>query len=370
VSTALDESLLGSEQRLAAADRTDLLRATATAGAQVRQSLALSEEAGVPAALAGLRPRAVLLAADPVVDDVAVLVAALAARPEAAAPVIRVDGPALPMWAGAMDVLLVAGSAGTPTATAGPALVEAAARRGMTVLGAGPDGSVLHEACGRNRQPYVSLPTGRHPRADFWAPLVPLLLAAGELGLIPQPAMELRRCADLLDALAERVRPGSETYGNPAKSLALDLAESVPVLIGTTAAGGAAAYRAAGQLAATGRDAAWGTLPVAEHRLGGLLAGDLTGSGDDLFRDRVDDVVPARPRLVLIRAGDEPDHVRAQADELVAGCGPAGVPVTEVVAEEAAGPVGRFASVTGLLDFTAAYVGIASGTPEDHERDR
>lgn len=369
MSTALDESVLGSERRLAAADRTDLLRALATAGAQIRESMALAAEADVPAALAGLRPRAVLVAADPVTDDVAVLLTALAGRPEAVAPVLRVDGPELPTWAGAVDVLLVAGSAAGATATAGPALAEAAARRGMTVLGTGPDGSVLHEACGRNRMPFVPLPAGRHPRADFWAPLVPLLLAAGELGLVPEPGMELRRCADLLDALAERVRPGSETYGNPAKSLALDLAESVPVLIGTTAAGGAAASRVAGQLAATGRDAAWGTLPVAAHRLGGLLAGDPTGRGDDLFRDRVEDVAPARPRLVLIRAGEEPDQVRAQVDELVAVCGRNGVPVTEVVAEEAAGPIGRFASVSGLLDFTAAYVGIASGTPVD-ERDR
>src|SRR5829696_3222522 len=235
----------------------------------------------------------------------------------------------------------------------------------MTVLGAGPDGSVLHEACGRNRLPYVPLSAGRHPRADFWAPLVPLLLAAGELGLIPEPSMELRRCADLLDALAERARPGSETYGNPAKSLALDLAESVPVLVGTTSVGGAAARRTAGQLAAAGRAAPWGTLPAAAHRLGGLLAGDPGGGGDDLFRDRVDDVAPARPRLVLVRAAEEPDRARAQVDELAAHCGRRGVPVTEVVAEDAAGPIGRLASVVALLDFTAAYVGIASGTNLD-----
>ncbi|CAA9283358.1 MAG: hypothetical protein AVDCRST_MAG41-3770 [uncultured Corynebacteriales bacterium] len=369
MSSTLDEALLDSEQRLVAADRTDLLRSLATAGPQIRESMALSAESDVPGSLAGLRPRAVLVAADPVTADVAAVLAALADRPEASAPVVLVDGPALPVWAGAVDVLLVAGSAADPTATAGPALVEAAARRGMSVLGTGPDGSVLHEACGRNRLPYVPLPAARHPRADFWAPLVPLLLAAGELGLIPEPAMELRRCADLLDALAERAGPGAETYGNPAKSLALDLAESVPVLVGTTPVGGAAACRTSGQLAAAGRAAPWGALPGAPHQLGGLLAGDPGGDGDDLFRDRVDDFAPARPRLVLLRAAEESDRVRAQVDELVAHCGRRGVPVTEVVAEDAAGPIGRLASVVALLDFTAAYVGIASGTTID-EGDR
>ena len=56
---------------------------------------------------------------------------------------------------------------------------------------------------------------------------------------------------------------------------------------------------------------------------------------------------------------------RAQVDELVADCGRRGVPVTEVVAEDADGPIGRLASVLALLDFTAAYVGIAGPDGED-----
>jgi hypothetical protein len=354
----LDESVLDSESRLAEYDRAGLLRSVATAGAQVRESLALTAEADLTAALAGLRPRAVLVAADPDADDVAATLLALTDRPDTAAPVLRHDGPALPVWAGAADLLLVVSA--SPAATAPAALVEAAARRGLTVLGAGPADSLLHEACGRNRAAHVPLPAGRHPRADLWAPLVPLLLAAGELGLLPAPAMELRRCADLLDALAERCRPGAETYGNPAKLLALDLAESLPVLVGSTPSGGAAARRLAGGLAATGRAAVWGALPVAPQRLAGLLTA-ATAPAADLFRDRVDEAATTRPRLVLIRAGEEPDVVRAQADELSADCGRRGVPVTEVVADEAAGAVGRIASVIGLLDFTAAYVGLASG---------
>jgi glucose/mannose-6-phosphate isomerase len=362
VTSPLDEDVLGSEDGLARADRAGLLRSVATAGAQIRESMTLSAEAEVPSTLTGLRPRAVLVAADPEAEDVAVTLAALADRPEAAAPVVRHDGPLLPVWAGPVDVLLAV--AGSPTATGVPALVEAAARRGLTVLGVGPADSLLHEACGRNRAAYVPLPAGRHPQAHLWGPLVPLLLAAGELGLVPAPEMELRRCADLLDALAERCRPGSDTYGNPAKSLALDLAESVPILVGTTPAGGAAARRLSGLLAAAGRPAPYGTLPGAPHRLSGLLAGGTGDGTEDLFRDRVEESASARPRLVLLRLGDEPDQVRAQVDELSADCGRRGVPITEVVADDtgqAGGPVGRFASVAGLLDFTAAYVGLASG---------
>lgn len=359
----MDESVLDSADRLAERDRDGSLRALATAGAQVRESLALTGETDVAARLGGVRPRAVLLAADPDADDVAALLAALAGGPEATAPVVRHDGPALPLWTGATDALLAVTQ--SPTAAAVPALVEAAARRGLTVLGVGTDSSTLHEACGRNRLPFVALPPGRLPRAALWGLLAPLLVAAGELGLLPRTGEDLARTADLLDALAERVGPAAETYGNPAKSLALDLAESQPVLIGTSAAAGAAARRLAGQLAGAGRPVPWGTLPAAAVRLGGLLAGSGDGS-DDLFRDRVEEPAPTRSRLVLVRGGGEPEHMRALADQLVADCGRRGVAVSEVSADESAGPVGRLGSLTGLLDFTAAYVGIA-GTPSDQE---
>ncbi|HEY6747435.1 MAG TPA: SIS domain-containing protein [Mycobacteriales bacterium] len=366
MSAPLDESLLDDETRLAEADRSGMLRAVATAGAQVRESLALAAEAELTAALAGVRPRAVLVAVDPDADDVAEAVSALSDRPDSVAPVVRQDGPALPVWAGPVDVLLTASA--SPIATAPPSLVEAAARHGLTVVGTSPADSLLHEACGRNRAAFVPLPAGRHPRANLWAPLVPLLLAAGELGLMPATGVDLRGCADLLDTVAERCRPGSETYGNPAKLLALDLAESLPVVIGSTPAGGAVARRLAGNLASAGRLAVWGTLPVAPSRLAGLLAAPVGVTVDhDLFRDRVDEDTPARPRLVLVRAGEEADHVRGQVDELVAGCGRSGVPVTEVMAEDAVGPIGRLASVLALLDFTAAYVGIASGSSDQED---
>ena len=364
MSTALDESVLASADRLAAADREDLLRALATAGAQIRESLALTGEADVAGQLGGVRPRAVLLVADPDADDAAAVLAALASGPEAAAPVVRHDSPVLPVWAGAADAVLAVSH--SPAVAAVPAVVEAAARRGLTVLGVGVDDSVLHEACGRNRAPFVALPAGRHSRAALWGQLAPLLVAAGELGLLPRTGEDLASTADLLDDLAERLRPATDTFGNPAKSLALDLAESLPVIVGTSSAAGAAARRLAGQLAAVGRAAVWGTLPVAPTRLGGLLAGSDTAY-DDLFRDRVEEPDPVRPRLVLIRDGGEADDMHALADELTADCGRRGVAVSEMAADEGAGPVGRLGSLIGLLDFTAAYVGLASGTASDQE---
>ncbi|HYT11106.1 MAG TPA: SIS domain-containing protein [Mycobacteriales bacterium] len=355
---ALDESVLESADRLAEADREGLLRAVATAGAQLRESLTLTAEADLPGHLADLRPRAVLLAADPPAEDAAFALAALAAGPGAAAPVVRLDGPALPVWAGATDTLLAVTHSSTGRAVA--VLADAAARRGLTVLGAGAVDSPLQEACGRNRAPYVGLPPGRHPRAAFWGLLAPLLVAAGELGLLTDTEEDLADVADLLDALAERSRPTGETFGNPAKSLALDVGESLPVAWGTSAPTGAATRRLAGQLAGiAGHPALWGTLPGAVYRLGGVLAGGVPGA-DDIFRDRVEEAGTIGPRLLLVRDADEAVDVRRLVEQLVADAIRRGVPVTELAADETAGPVGRLASLVGLLDFTAVYVGLAS----------
>ncbi|HEX6754933.1 MAG TPA: SIS domain-containing protein [Mycobacteriales bacterium] len=364
MAAALDESVLDDPDRLAAADPDGLLRSVATAGAQVREARTLTAEADVVAELTGVRARCVLVATDPGTDDVAAALIALTCGPEAAAPVLRCESPALPVWAGAADALLAATVSAGPTAAA--ALAESAGRRGLTLLGAGPDASPLHEACGRSRAPFVPLPGARHPAGAFWGLFTPLLVAAGALGLLVPPAADptaLEATADLLDGLAERVGPARETYGNPAKSLALELDGSLPVLWGTSPLAGAVARRAAGRLAAAGRPALWGTLPTAASRLGGVLT---AGGGDpgDFFRDRVDEPEAGRPRLVLLRDADEAVAIRRQVDRLRAAASAAGVPVTELSADDGdgtAGPAGRYASLAALLDFAAAYLGLASG---------
>jgi hypothetical protein len=364
MSDALDESLLDDPDRLVAADPDGLLRSAATAGAQVREARTLTAEAEVVGQLTGLRARCVLVATDPGADDVAAALISLASGPEAAGPVLRCAAPTLPVWAGATDVLFAATVSAGPSAAA--ALAEAAGRRGLTLLGAGPDGSPLHEACGRNRAPFVPLPTGRHLTGGFWGALTPLLVAAGALGLLESPAADpaaLEATADLLDALAERVGPARETYGNSGKSLALELDRALPVLWGTSAIAGAVARRVAGRLAAAGRPALWGTLPTAAHRLGGVLATAEPKPGD-FFRDRVDEPEVARPRLMLLRDADEAVAIRRQVDRLLATASRTGVPVTELAADDGdgtAGPIGRYASLAGLLDFAAAYLALASG---------
>jgi glucose/mannose-6-phosphate isomerase len=355
----LDESLLDAADRLGAADRDGLLRAVATAGAQVRQGRQLAEEAGIDGYLSGLKPRAVLFAGDAPAETVARAVAALAGGPATPAPIVLHREPVLPVWAGPLDLLIAASYLGGDERVL--AAVDGAIRRGVPVVAIGPSPSPLEEACLRGRAPFVPAPS-QPVRAGLWSLLAPTLFALGRSGVATVPDGDLPAAADVLDAIAHRCGPTNETFGNPAKALALELGAAVPVVWGTSPLAGVAAYRVVGQLAGNATvPAIWGILPTVAHHYGGVFDAPDATSTDDLFRDRVEEEAePRRPRLVLLRDLDESADVRLQADLLSEGLGRRGVPVTELVAEEG-GPVTRMASLIGLLDFATVYTGLALG---------
>jgi len=358
VNAVLDESVLDAVDRLVLADRGGLLRAVATAGAQVRQGRQLAEEAGIEAYLSGLKPRAVLFASDAPAETVARAVAALAGGPATPAPIVLHREPVLPVWAGPLDLLIATTYAGGDERVL--AAVEGAIRRGVPVVAVGPAPSPLEEAALRGRAPFVPVPA--YPvRAGLWSLLAPTLYALGRSGVAAIPEGDLPAAADLLDAIAQRCGPSNETFGNPAKSLALELGGALPVVWGTSPLAAVAAYRAVGQLAGNATvPAVWGVLPTAAHQVGGLFDAPDATSTDDLFRDRVEEAEPRRPRLVLLRDLDESADVRLQADLISAGLTLRGVPVTELMAEEG-GPVTRMASLIGLFDFATVYTGLALG---------
>jgi glucose/mannose-6-phosphate isomerase len=355
----LDESVLDSVDRLAAADRNGLLRVLATGGAQLRESIQLTDESGADAYLADLRPRAVLVCCDAPAEVAGRALAALADWPDSAAPVLPQSSASLPTWVGPADLLLVAACAGGDDRVL--AIAQAAGRRGVPLVGIGPAPSQLEEACLRARGPYVPIPGDRPARGALWGLLGPLLRLAGRLGLIPVQDGDLTAAGETLDAISARCRPTSETFVNPAKSLALTLGSALPVVWGASPLAGVAAYRLAGQLAGNATlPAVYGTLPTAARLFGGVFDGTDAVDAGDLFRDRVDDTEPRRPRLVLLRDIDEAADARAQLDVITATLGGRGVPISEVTAEEG-GPVTRLASLVGLLDFVTVYAGLALG---------
>ncbi len=200
--------------------------------------------------------------------------------------------------------------------------------------------------------------------------LTPVLLAADAMGLAHVPRETLERVADALDAVAEECRPSSESFVNPAKVMALALAETVPVVLGDGPLTGVAACRAASMLARTARvPATHGALPDAASQLVATLDGPFGGGrpvrsptgGGDIFADPFLDG-PAAPRLGLLALRDpeldprlgRPGRRRHRSAR------DAGAVVHEQEAR-AGEPIERLASLVGLTDFAATYLAIGLG---------
>ncbi len=241
----LDDSLLGDGAALLAADTGGVLRAAATAGAQVRSLAQAAVEADVHA-LAGTLPRAVVLLRRPGSSAWSAPVVAALVGTRCPVPVVVTEE--APSWIGALDVL-VAHTADPSDTVLADSIARAVHRGSEVVVSAPAEGLVAAAGAGRARllEPRVPVPPG----LDFPRALTAGLIAVAALGVLPtrMTTADLDRLADELDAEAERDHPSHEPFVNPAKALALRLADRVPLLWGTDPVAAAVAGHAASALA-------------------------------------------------------------------------------------------------------------------------
>ncbi|WP_143114830.1 SIS domain-containing protein [Austwickia chelonae] len=371
----IDEAALDDARRVAELDSRDTLRALATAGAQVREAMTLAVEAGVDRLAGQGRPRSVLVASlggSAVVGDILDLLA----EPGSPVPVtIRRNVP-LPGWVGPLDLVVAVSLSGRAP---GPLAVAAeAARRGAALVTVGAAESPLAAVCAQARGVHIDSGRGRiSSRTALWSMVTPVLMAADRLGIVEVSDALLQQVADRLDECAETCRPSSEAFVNPAKVLALQLAETVPVVLGEGDLGGVAAHRAASMLARTARlPATHGALPDAASQVVATFDGPFTaGGGDGVAFPRERDIFadpfldgPAQPQLGLLLLRDEPESIdtpevaarAALVDGVVATAEDAGVRVLTVSPEP--GPaLARLAGLMATTDFTSTYLAIGLG---------
>ncbi|MFC7221408.1 SIS domain-containing protein [Streptomyces polyrhachis] len=369
----LDEPLLDAPDALSRADSRGLLLATAGAGARVRTAARAAAEAGLDTLRPDGRPRSLLLAGPGAATYCAadVLGALLGGGCQATALEARgADADptslrwTLPGWAGPLDLLITATGYGREPGL--EALVEQAYRRGMSVVAVAPAGSPLTETVGATRG--MSLPmtdrTAAEPGAEpetaatLWAVLTPILALADRLGLLAAPPQALEEAADRLDSVAERCGPAVETYTNPAKTLATELAGALPLLWSTGPLADAAARHLAATLTAqAGHPALAAPLPYALQAHGPLLAGQQAEDPEDFFRDRVEESEPLLPRLVLLHDSEQDGNSPAPAARALALT--RGTPLSEI-AVTGGTALQRTAELIALGDFTAVYLTLAS----------
>jgi len=338
-SAVFDETRLSDPAALRSVDSA--LRAVAEWGATVR----LADSAAQPGltVLVGdpsTRPRAVLAAG----PDGRLLRTVL--EPVCPVPFVVWPHGGLPGWAGPLDLVVVLSTTDEGSVQEQSTVAEAV-RRGCELVVVCPDDSPLHGlADGRG-----TVLAARS--ADALAVSIPALRALHNLGLGPE--VSAQEVADALDRVAERCGPDSPVDANPAKELALAVADCLPVLWGGSPLASRAARRVAeGMRAATGVPAVAG----AADQLEPLLA---AAPERDLFADPFDDEAASPGTLppVLVILDDHaatPADAR-DADRLARTAQDRQVRVHRVVVDE--GPdIARFASLLALGRFAAVYLGL------------
>ncbi|GGS83515.1 SIS domain-containing protein [Streptomyces griseoviridis] len=373
----LDETLLDNPGGLTAADHRGLLRGAAESGARVRTAARLAAEAGVPRLQPDGRPRAVLIAGPgAAATHTADLLGTLAGpgspvtrlAPSGVAPAAGALRWDLPGWAGSVDLLLVATPDGTEPGLS--LLAEAAYRRGCTVVAVAPPGTPLSETVAGSHGLFLPMATASYDHEEplaasapgvLWALLTPLLALLDRVGLLTAPPEALEKVADRLDQVAERCGPAIATYSNPAKTLAAELADALPVVWTEGTSAGPAGRRFASALAElSGTPAVVAELPEALAAHSVLLAGPLAAGADpdDFFRDRVEEPSALHARVVLLR--DRPLGgltAAPAARDLALGHD---TPISELEPEEG-GELETLAELIAITDFTAVYLALASG---------
>ncbi|MDP2772549.1 MAG: SIS domain-containing protein [Nocardioides sp.] len=331
-----DESRLDDEVALGAADLR--LRTLAESGSRVRREAGDADEAIVEVVTRSqdqARPRAVIAAG----PDSRLLRAVL--EPWCPVPFVAWPGQALPGWAGSLDLVVVLAPDGGDTGTA--SAVAEAVRRGCQVVAACPPGSMVAEhAAGRWS---TILPT---TTSDQLATAVVMLTYLHQIGLGPSaPADEV---AEALDAVATACSPNRDLAVNPAKMLAIALADANPLVWGGSVLAARAARRVAESIRrASGRTALAGD---AEHLLPVIEAARPRDVFDDPFSD---DGGELRPMLLVLDDGADDVVIREHRGRLQAAADQRGVRV-EHVSSEAGCEVARYASLLLSGTYAAEYL--------------
>jgi Bacterial phospho-glucose isomerase C-terminal SIS domain/SIS domain len=388
-----------------AADPGGMLRQVASSAAQVRTAIRACAEADLSALSQESRPRTIVVAGSGGAGGSAFAADALAAICGAGAPVqvTGVSGWQLPGWVGATDLVIAVSRSGHTAETL--ALAGEAARRGCALVSVAAPGSPLEELTAHARGTFIPVTKAGPARAMAWALTVPLLVCAARLGVARIDDGAYEAAAAAMEDVSFQCRPSSESFVNPAKSLALDLVGRLPVIWSGSPIGAAAGRRFVSQLAANAKHPAlFGLLPEAGHDqvatfdgpyaptpepafpaaedLGGSFGDSAFGDstfGDSAFSERafaggeldgfaeddadLDGLSPdeATLRLVLIAdpAGEHPavERARAAAASLA---GVRGIDVSDIMMDTGE-PLRRLAATVQLLDYASVYLGIASG---------
>jgi len=336
---SFDDSRLDDQEALTQAD--GVLRPLAEAGARVRRGAGVAAEAieeAVSAASGDDRPRAVIAAG----PDSRLLRAVL--EPWCPVPFVAWPGPSLPGWAGMLDLVVVLAPEGSDSGTA--SAVAEAVRRGCQLVVACPPRSVVAEHAAGRYTTILPASTG-----DQLATAVVMLEFLDRVSLGPDADAE--SVATALESVAVECSPYRDQSVNPAKMLAITLADAIPLVWGGSVLAARAARRVAESIRRSSGRAALAA--DAEHLLPVIAAASPRDVFVDPFADN--DEGDLRPVLVILDDGSVDASVREERGRLMAAAKERGIRV-ETLTGGGGNDVALYASLLATGTYAAAYLGI------------
>jgi hypothetical protein len=256
-------------------------------------------------------------------------------------PFVAWPGPALPGWAGGLDLVVVLAPDGSDRATA--AAVAEAVRRGCQVVVACPAGSLVAQHAEGRWSTIVPTVT-----RDQLATAVVVLEYLDQVGLGPRA--DHADVATALDDVAIACSPHRDLAVNPGKMLAISLADATPIVWGGSSLAARAARRVSETIRrASGRSAVAGD---AEHLLPLIEAARPRDVFDDPFAEGGGE---SRPILLVFDDGADDPVVREDRGRLQAAAASHGVRV-ETVTAAAGTEVARYASLVLSGRYGAEYL--------------
>ena len=322
------------EDPVALSEADDLLRPLAESGARLRREALMAEEA-----LNQLGREDQIRAMITFGPEARLLRAVL--EPTCPVPLVAWPRLGLPGWVGPLDVVVVLGG-GDKASVAG---AFEAVRRGCRLLIVAPPDSLLVREGGSSATTVLPTSTG-----DPLAAAIIALAGLNRLGLAPD--LSLADVAAAMDAVASESSAQLDVSQNPAKAMALELADAAPLVWGGSILAARASRRSAEALrAASGR--------VVLSADAGALAPLLSAVPPrDPFADPFeDDATVRRPGLVMIDDGRDDEQAAEERRRLVALAHTQDVMVSDLI-HDLGSPMERYVTVLLKGLFAASYLQI------------
>jgi glucose/mannose-6-phosphate isomerase len=228
------------------------------------------------------------------------------------------------------------------------AAYDAARKAGATLLVVTTGGELAARAS-RDGVATIVIPGGLQPRAALGYSFVPLVVSAVRLGLIPAPLLgELDDMVAVLIAVRNRCAPDVAQSENPAKRLAAQWYDKIPVIYGSQSERGVVAYRWKTQINENAKAlAVANVLPELDHN-------ESVGWSGAEGRTKVDRDLS----VVFLRDDREPSHIRLRAELTKQIVEKQAASVSEVWAE-GENTLARAMSLVYVGDFASCYLAYA-----------